>query len=209
MRRLPRIFRIIHVIFLVLSLILLILSFKLSSKPENIECYYRNGEIISHSWHNTFYAVSAIFSVVVIASALIYNVISVINNVRHKEDKLTGRFVLWLMSIATILIIAASTFVLEPRGSDAVVDRSPKCFEFSDGSHTLVIEEKSYLLSGSGTVYQIVSGNKAEIIGRFNTDDGFRNNGEYDIEWFSDHAEIMYKYGSDDEVPKKLKVTFK
>ncbi len=208
MQRLSRAFRIIHVIFLVLSLILLILSFKLSSKPENIEYYYRNGKIISHSWHNTFYAVSAIFSVVVIASALIYNVSSVIYNVRNKANKLTGRFAIWLMSIVTILLIAASAFVLDPRGSDAVADHSPKCFEFSDGSHTLVIEEKSYLLWGGGTVYQLGSDNKAEIIGNFNTDDGFRNNGAYDIEWFPDHAEIMYKYGSGDEVQKKLKVTF-
>lgn len=209
MQRLSGIFRMIHVVFLVLSLIMLILSFKLNSKPVSLEYYYKNYEIITHSWHDTFYAALEIFTAVVIASAVIYSAISAVHNARNKEDRLNGRSAIWLMSAAAILLIAASAFVLDPRGSDADVERSPKCFEFSNGGHTLVIEEKSYLLSGSATVYQLGSGDKAEIIGNFNTDDGFRNNGAYDIEWFPDHAEIMYKFRSGDEEDRKLKVTFK
>ena len=64
----------------------------------------------------------------------------------------------------------------------------------TDDIHTIVIEERSFLLYGGGTIYQIYDDNTAAVIGDISTDDGGRNYGRYDIKWFQDSAEITYNY---------------
>jgi len=86
-------------------------------------------------------------------------------------------------------------------------DYFPVCYEFTDGQHTIVIEEESFLLYGGGTVYQIKDNNNAVIIGNISTDDGGRNHGRYDIKWLNDGCEITYDY--DDNRKATEKVEFK
>lgn len=71
-------------------------------------------------------------------------------------------------------------------------DYSPICYKFSDDKHTIVIEERSFLLYGGGYVYQIYDDNDAVIIHTFSVDDGGRNKGHYDIKWYDNYAEITY-----------------
>ena len=72
----------------------------------------------------------------------------------------------------------------------------PKCFEFSDGEHTVVIEEESWLLGGWGNIYQVNDDGSAQRLSRFSTDDGHRNEGNYDINWHDDSADITYDNGN-------------
>ncbi len=75
-------------------------------------------------------------------------------------------------------------------------DRDPKCFEFTDGKHTIVIEEESWLLGGWGTIYQVNDDDTALKLKGFSTDDGYRNQGNYDIKWHDDSADITYDNGN-------------
>lgn len=72
----------------------------------------------------------------------------------------------------------------------------PDYYEFSNNGKQIVICEESYLLGGWGTVYQIDSSGIAVQVGSFGTDDGYRNGGDYEIEWFQNYALIHYFDGN-------------
>ena len=59
----------------------------------------------------------------------------------------------------------------------------------------MVIKEESWLLGGWGTVYQVEESGKAVVLKGFTTDDGYRNEGNYDIRWSDDSADITFNNG--------------
>ena len=60
---------------------------------------------------------------------------------------------------------------------------SRQYFEYECGEHTIVICETSMIKTGSIRVYQVEKGNIAYEIGRCGTDDGYQNDGEYNLKW--------------------------
>ena len=69
-------------------------------------------------------------------------------------------------------------------------------YAFSNNGRIIVICEEAFLLGGWGRVYQIDNDNIAIEIGRFGTDDGHKNGGDYKIEWYDDYALIHYYDGN-------------
>ena len=96
--------------------------------------------------------------------------------------------------ICGIVMVVISIFAFFMSVSGPMLDE-PKCFEFSDGEHTIVIEEEAFMFGGWGTVYQVEESGKAVVLKGFTTDDGYRNEGNYDIRWSDDSAEITFNDG--------------
>ncbi|MBQ8434521.1 MAG: hypothetical protein IJX24_00700 [Oscillospiraceae bacterium] len=151
---------------------------------------YKEGEITSYSWHNYFNVVSDIIFALVILLLLAQNVICIAMKIRTGE-KIAKKVLISCLTAAacTVIILLGDIMV---NGLYTKDDYNPEYYEFTDGNHTIVIEEKSFLLYGGGTVYQIKSNEEAVVIGKIRTDDGGRNNGDYEIEWFGDRVEITY-----------------
>ena len=83
---------------------------------------------------------------------------------------------------------------------------SPDYYEYSNNGQTIVICEESFLLGGWGTVYLINDNRTADEVGSFGTDDGHRNGGKYEIEWYDNSAVIHYYDGND---MRALEITLK
>lgn len=75
-------------------------------------------------------------------------------------------------------------------------DYYPEYYEFSNENRKIVVCEESWLLAGFGSVYQIDSDNTAWRIGTFTTDDGYRNGGNYQINWTDDGITLTYNDGT-------------
>lgn len=180
----------IPVISLCLSALLLIVAFLIKDVPAEKSYIYKNNQIITTSWHNLFdYFTKGLF-IAILISAVILTIICVAAKVKSKE-KITRKISLILISgiVCSVIIMLSNILVLDIWSDD---DYSPQCYKFTDGQHTIVIEEKSFLLYGGATVYQINDNSEAVILNEFSTDDGGRNNGHYDINWYNNYAEITY-----------------
>lgn len=172
------------------SIILLITSFFTKDIPENITYTYSNNKIHTHSWHNIFESVTAYLFAAVFLSSVIITIICMIIRIKYKEKTAKVIAVNWISFFACFLIISFSDILVVGLWTDE--DYSPVCYKFTDGQHTIVIEERSFLLYGGGTVYQVKNNSEAVVLCSFSTDDGGRNHGNYEIEWYEDHADLTY-----------------
>lgn len=186
-----KIVKIIPKLSLCISAIIFAVSFCIADIPENKSYFYEYGKIISHSWHDIFNTVTGVLFICMPILAFIASLCLVISKLKLKEKIALRLLSVWLIEIICSIIILYSNVIVS--GLWSKNDFDPLCYEFTDGRHKIVIEETSFLLSGGGTIYQIKNGNEAVIIGGISTDDGARNNGNYDIEWYDDFAEITYK----------------
>ncbi|MGN0682674.1 MAG: hypothetical protein ACI4JY_03265 [Oscillospiraceae bacterium] len=185
-----RAIKMIPIIFLCLSALLLIVAFLIKDVPAEKSYVYSNNQIITTSWHNFFVYFTEGLFIAILISAVILTIICVVAKVKSKE-KITRKIsLIWISGIVCSVIIMLSNILVLNIWSDD--DYSPQCYKFTDGQHTIVIEEKSFLLYGGATVYQIKDNNEAVILNEFSTDDGGRNNGHYDINWHDNYAEITY-----------------
>ena len=172
-----------------ICIIVLIVSIMIKDVPTKPTYTYINSRIITHSWHDIYCTVLAIASFFIALTTFICVIIWIIEKIKNKE-KVAGHIVfttLRFISCSVALIISYMIVV-----GFRTNDDQPSYYEFSDNRHTIVIEEKSFLLYGEGTIYQISDDNDAVIIYSFSTDDGGRNNGHYEIDWHDDYAEITY-----------------
>ena len=182
--------KITAVVELMSSVILLIVAFFIQGIPENKLYYYRNNQITSSSWHNVFeYFPCGLFLALLTLSAAL-TIICIVGRIKTKQKVKKHLLIIWGSEIVCFLIIMLRYVLVMGIWSDE--DYFPICYEFTDGQHTIVIEEESFLLYGGGTIYQINDDNEAVILNVFTTDDGGRNNGNYDISWYDDYAEITY-----------------
>lgn len=175
---------------IVICIIFLIVSFIIQDFPSNPTYTYINNCIVTHSWHDIYSIVLAIVFFIIALVTLVCIVIWIIKKINGKEKIVKYIFIL----IFSILFCSITLLI-----SDSIVgglwtddDYSQSYYKFSDNKHTIVIEERSFLLYGGGTIYQINDDNSAVIIHTFSTDDGGRNNGHYEINWHDDYAEITY-----------------
>jgi len=144
-----------------------------------------------------------VFIIIILTAVYIFICIAV--KIKYKED-ISGKIPLALLitAVCAVMLFFCDIMVC---GLWTNEDYEPECYKFSDGQHTIVIEEKSFLLYGGGTVYQIMDNDKAVIIHQFDTDDGGRNNGNYSIKWYDDYAELTYNTfsGKDSKCTDKIK----
>ena len=175
--------------FFAVSIIAFVTALIVKDIPENKTYVYENKKIITHSWHDYFEIATSAVLVFIILSLLLLTIILIIQKIKAKEKVLRKLQMLWMSGIICYVITMISNIMVINIENN---DYNPEYYKFSNGNHTIVIEEKSFLLYGGGTIYQIMENNSAVIIGKISTDDGGRNNGDYDIKWYNDHAEITY-----------------
>ncbi len=187
-----------------------VIIFVLSKVLSEVECdytyKYQSGRIVPHSWHDVYeIALGIVFAAFTIG--FVYSCIAMIKaKLKHKAKVLK----LFLLTTAVYFMSVLFVYI----GLISVVNiwthetYDTEWYEFSDGEHTIVVEEESFLLYGGGTIYQIDSDNNAEAIAKIRTDDGGRNHGNYEIEWHEEYFMITYNTFSDSpshsEVTKKV-----
>ena len=190
-KRKRKIVKIIPIVSLSISIFTLVVSFFIRDIPQNEAYIFENGKIIVHSWHDIFVVIVVVDFIGIWTSAVLATILCTASKKKTNEKIALTVFLTWLIVIiSTVMILYSYLMVI---GLWTKSDYYPCCYEFTDGQHKIVIEEESFLLMGQGTIYQIKDGDEAVVIGHFSTDDGGRNNGNYDIKWYNDYAEITYK----------------
>lgn len=174
------------------ALLLLVSGILLSNVPANEFYTYENGVIVVHSWQNWFWFSTEILLFLVLCGVAVVTVLCIVSKIKWKEAVAVRLLISWVVGVVCLFMIVFSQEMIfglfgSPDGYD------PECYTFTNGQHTLVIEEESFLLGGRGTIYQVKNDNTAVVVGRFYTDDGLRNKGVYQIKWFEDSAEITYQ----------------
>lgn len=205
-KHIRRALRIIPAAQLVSAALMLIISFFIRDIPVKVSHFYKNGRIVTDSWHETFTTIVAALMFIIIILTAVYIIICISAKVKHKED-ISGKIPLAVLiaAVCAVMLFFSDIMVCGLWGND---DYEPEYYEFSNGQHTIVIEEKSFLLHGGGTVYQIMDNDEAVAIHQFTTDDGGRNKGNYDIKWYGDHAELTYSTFSSGDSKRTEKIRF-
>jgi len=173
-----------------ISIISSIVAFFIRDIPENISYVYVNKIIERHSWHDIYEIINVIFFCLEFGVTIVSTIVFIVTKIQTKEKTLKKTVSLWFVFvISTIMLLFSNIVVI---GLYDENDYYPKYYEFSDNKHTLVIEERSFLLDGGGYIFQIKDDNSAILLKHFTTDDGGRNEGVYDIVWHNNNAEITY-----------------
>lgn len=78
-------------------------------------------------------------------------------------------------------------------------------YEYECDEHTIVICETSQMMTGGIHVYQVEDCNIAYEIGRCSTDDGYQNDGKYELKWDENGLYIGYYFdhGYGEELKKE------
>lgn len=189
---------------------LTIIIFALSKVLSEVECdytyKYQSGRIVPHSWHDIYeIALGIVFAAFTIG--FIYSCVAMIRAKLKYKAKISKPLSLTAaVYFMSVLFVHISLISVVNIWTHETYDT--EWYEFSDGKHTIVVEEESFLLYGGGTIYQIDSDNNAEAIAKIRTDDGGRNHGNYEIEWHEEYFLITYNTFSDppshSEVTKKV-----
>lgn len=198
--------RIITVSALAFSALVCAAAFILRIIPAKVTYTYIHDRIEEHSWRDGF----EVFSGVAVMAVILLMLVSIgfiIGGKKKPGDKTIGPVLLTGVCGAVCFSLLMFSYIAVC-GLWQKEDYDPAWYRFSDGKHTLVIEEISFLQLGAGKVYQVYSDNRAVVLDSFYTDDGGRNEGSYDIEWYGDHAEITYKTFGDNESRRTIKVVF-
>lgn len=148
---------------------------------------YINGELFT--WRRyvslAFLGFSVIFAVMFVIETVLL--------VKLKKVSL-GKIIL----SAALLLFSLPAMLFSAVGIGGIGNRyDTDYYEFSHEGRTIVICEEAYLLGGWGEIYRINEDRTADKIGSFGTDDGHKNGGDYEIEWFDNHALIHYYDGND------------
>ncbi|MBQ8780592.1 MAG: hypothetical protein IJZ72_02800 [Oscillospiraceae bacterium] len=134
-------------------------------------------------------------TMIILASGCVFPLLFLIEIVLLVKNKAMsfGKVLLSLiLLIFSVLCVSFSAICI----GGLINEYYPDYYEFSNNGKQIVVCEESYLLSGWGTIYQIDSSGIAVQVGSFGTDDGYRNGGDYEIEWFSNYALIHYYDGN-------------
>lgn len=190
-----KIFKSIIWIVIVMNMAAAVAGIVLQS-PEVSYIYRYDGDVISKSsWLDAFEIGSYVYMAVEIL--LIVAAIVLIPKIKNIEKAHRTRNIIIsivLIPVSVVIIFFSKTIVVGFEN-----DYGAEYFEFEDEDRKVVICEESWEQSGWGTIYQVEEDGTAYIIGEFVTDDGYRNNGEYDWEWNEDGVNIRYKFDDSGE----------
>lgn len=196
--------KLLSIVSVAISAIMLVISFILKDISLSNSYIYKNNKI-THLWCNSFNYTSWLVLAILLMLLIISVLVCVVIRIKSKEIVLKLIIQSCLISVASFGMVSLGNIIVV--GTWEKTEYDPKCYEFTDGYHTIVIEEKSFLLYGGGTIYHIKN-NNAVILGEINTDDGGRNNGNYEIKWFDNGAEITYNTFISNENKASIKVEF-
>lgn len=179
--------------------------------PEKVSKRYNGEKIIYRSWHD----IVRVFVWVMIAIAvisLVWLTVLKIKEMKIQEKKTVGKVVvnvsklilLWGLILISLFMMSLFLFLRFTLRYDGDM-----YYEYTDGNHTIVIEETSFLLSGDFSVYQINEDNTAVGIGGALTDDGYRNYGEYEMEWTDEYVKITFCNGIRSDSFETIECKFK
>lgn len=177
------------------GILLLLTAFLLRNVPEELRYTYENGEIVYHSWR---YSCEPLFlpSFIVLATLLLASALTWIVAGRKRWEAGVKSGLAAIGTLAT-LVACAFLWIITYMGvvGNTIDEYEPDYYEFSNQTHTVVIEESSWLVGGFGKVFQIKDNQDAVLILKFLTDDGFRNGGNYQLEWYDDHVDMTFNCG--------------
>lgn len=178
--------KIIAEVSFLLPIIMLIIAFIINGSGEKIKTTYEyiENKIIEHS-------VSDIFETVIELSFIIEILLMAVSIILQLKRRLYKHPFLNVFSTGFFCFILFISYIIAC-GFRTKDDYSPEYYKFTDGKHTIVVEEKSFLLYGGADVYQILENGNAIPIGSFSTDDGGRNKGDYDLTWNEKSIKIKY-----------------
>ncbi len=188
---------------LIVSLIFLVISYFVAKIPENATFFYENNEIVSRSWHDSYLDVAATIDVTIFLLAIALTVWLVVDKIRMRAKIAAKIGGIWLVEIICFFIFMMAYIFIDGLWDES--DFDPVYYEFSDGNHTIVVREESFLLYGGARIFQIMDDNRAVVIGALVTDDGARNNGNYDIVWSDSYVEITYHTFNGNKVSAETK----
>ena len=195
------------VVMLGFSFVSLIVAFSIKNIPENISYVYVNKKVEERSWHDSYERVNDIIGLFELCVVVISTIVFIIEKVKNNEKIIRKQMLLWFVfGISTSALLCSN---IVATGLSDEMDYRPKYYAFSDNQHTLVLEERSFLLYGGGYIFQIQDDNSAVLLDCFTTDDGGRNNGMYDIVWHQNYAEITYRTFTTENDKKTIVVNFK
>ena len=82
-------------------------------------------------------------------------------------------------------------------------------FQSPDQQHTIVVEERSFLLAGSGTFYLKENALFMKPVEGYRTDDGYRpfQQKDFQLKWKRDSVSITYGFGNLD-IQKEVTIPF-
>lgn len=191
------------VIFVVLALLLFFLSHVIydSDKLETVQ-YYRDGIAVTEMtqgvplWVDNVFSVSFIADVIAGLACWIFVILDKAVNRRKILKRVLIMFPVGAVFffISLLGISCVNTYRGTADGSDFVMTYNPEYYEYSHDDKRIVVCEYSWLLGGFGSVYQVTPDDRMIEIGHFGTDDGYRNQGQYDIEWEEDGVRLTYTF---------------
>lgn len=170
---------------------------------------YENNEIVTHSVRSEFADICEI----VILFGCFWFIGLTAGEVALRIKERAGALRVILGGLGKLLTGFACGFLLTAalimaEGLWTKDDYYPEWYMFTDGSHTVVIEEMSFLPDGRAEVYQIMENNEAVPIDMFTTDDGERNGGHYKMEWTEEYVDITYRTFCTEDSVGTLRVRF-
>lgn len=175
-----------------LCAIALIVFFVLKNVDVSYTYRYLNDEIVSESWHDYIKVGAYIYSaiVVVLMACAIY---FVFDAYKKKQEKL------WLNLIVSIIFIPIMIGTVI--GGSLLVTGMPVDYEvsyylMSSNEHPVLVCEKYREGECLGEVYQIESDGEAFLLGKFSTENGYRNSESYTFEEYEGGIKVYFAYNS-------------
>ncbi|MDE6592202.1 MAG: hypothetical protein K2K57_03955 [Oscillospiraceae bacterium] len=201
-----KLLKILTVAFVILSVLMIGAAIVL---PTGKSYTYENNEIVTHSVRSEF----ASFCAGVILFGCLWFIGLTAGEVALRIKEGAGALKVILGGLGKLLTGFVCGFLLTiaiimAEGLWTKDDYYPEWYMFTDGNHTIVIEEMSFLLDGRAEIYQIMENNKAVPINMFTTDDGETNCGHYKMEWTEEYVDITYRTFVTADSVKTLRVKF-
>ncbi|MDE7295383.1 MAG: hypothetical protein K2N72_13245 [Oscillospiraceae bacterium] len=198
-----KLLKILTVAFVILSVLLFVIAL---GQPSGVSYTYEGNEIVTHSKRDDFAEACAIFFPLSGVWFIALTIVEIVLSIKEKR----GVFNTVINAGAKILtgFFCGVLLFLVVLPSDGLWPNYPEWYMFTDGSHTIVIEESAFLMDGRAEIYQIMENNEAVPIDMFTTDDGETNCGHYKMEWTEEYVDITYRTFVTADSVKTLRVKF-
>lgn len=151
---------------------------------------YVSGEIVKSSWLDTFEKITYVYAGVVVA-IMIAAIVFVFDAYKKKQEKL------WLNLIVSIIFIPIMVGAVI--GGSFIVKGIPIDYEInyyllSPKEHPVLVCEKYREGECKGEVYQLESNGDAYLLGKFATENGYRNSKSYSYEEIEGGIKVFFAY---------------
>ncbi len=185
-----RVAALLRVISAALVLVGVLLMLIVHVSDEKVSYSYLHGVISEQSSYGSIEPV--LFALFIISATLIL-VSAAFDCAVHTDSSGRVRCItVSLITLLAVVLIGAAVIVRNYQGK-LTDEYSPKFYRYDSpiNSRSIVICERSLGSSGYGDIFQI-SGEKAEKIGSFKTDGGYRNEGKYKLTWTASNVTVTY-----------------